>query len=112
MPIILFNLRVALLRRGRTAEMGLPSVFCFDPKVLVDTFVQWFRPLASGLITTTDSRNNRVEGGRMAQLARETEPRIPPNPFVKADTETRETELVIAAQAGSKDAFEELQKLH
>jgi RNA polymerase sigma-70 factor (ECF subfamily) len=34
------------------------------------------------------------------------------NPLVKADAEAREAELVIAAQAGSQDAFEELQKLH
>jgi RNA polymerase sigma-70 factor, ECF subfamily len=40
----------------------------------------------------------------MSQPARETEAR--------ADGEARETKLVIAAQAGSKDAFEELQKLH
>ena len=40
----------------------------------------------------------------MSQPARETES--------KADGDAREAELVIAAQAGSKDAFEELQKLH
>ena len=48
----------------------------------------------------------------MTRLARETESGVPPNPFVKAATEARETELVIAAQTGSKNAFEELQKLH
>jgi RNA polymerase sigma-70 factor, ECF subfamily len=40
----------------------------------------------------------------MRQPARETE--------AKADGDAREAELVIAAQAGSKEAFEELQKLH
>jgi len=40
----------------------------------------------------------------MSQLARETE--------IRADRAAREAVLVIAAQAGSKDAFEELQKLH
>jgi len=40
----------------------------------------------------------------MSQPARETEAR--------ADSDAREAELVIAAQTGSKDAFEELQKLH
>ena len=34
------------------------------------------------------------------------------NPLNKTDSECRETELVKAAQAGSADAFEELQKLH
>lgn len=53
-----------------------------------------------------------MEGDRITQPARETESRIPSKPFIKAVTEARETELVIAAQAGSKDAFEELQKLH
>ena len=40
----------------------------------------------------------------MSQPARETEART--------DGEAREAELVIAAQAGSKDAFEELQKIY
>jgi len=40
----------------------------------------------------------------MNQLIHETEART--------DAEAREAELVIAAQAGSKDAFEKLQKLH
>jgi RNA polymerase sigma-70 factor, ECF subfamily len=40
----------------------------------------------------------------MSQPARETE--------IRADRAAREAMLVIAAQAGSKDAFEELQKIH
>ena len=36
----------------------------------------------------------------------------PVHPLVKADAEARETELVLAAQAGAGEAFAELQRLH
>lgn len=40
------------------------------------------------------------------------ERRSPLNPLGRMDAASREAELVIAAQAGAKEAFEELQKLH
>lgn len=53
-----------------------------------------------------------MDNDRMTQPADETESLIPQHIFAKAATEAREAELVIAARAGSKDAFAELQKLH
>jgi RNA polymerase sigma-70 factor (ECF subfamily) len=82
---------------------------------LVDTFVQWFSPSRLWLNHNNLIRgNNQMQGDRVTQLADAAKsPASQVKKFrSKSDAVALEAELVIAAQAGSKEAFEELQKLH
>jgi RNA polymerase sigma-70 factor, ECF subfamily len=64
----------------------------------------------SSAISFEIDRNRNTPAKRSVMKAAKSHSLV--NPLTKTDAEAREAELVIAAQAGSKEAFEELQKPH
>ena len=63
-------------------------------------------------IRTSSFAIGRECGSSAKQLGMEAKPHLFLDPLTRTDAGGREIELVKAAQAGSTDAFEELQKLH